>query len=274
MTEDDCASSNPVGSVIDLSLKKVVDPKEAAVGSTVKFTLFITNSLAGGATATNVQVTDNLPSGFTLVSTTASQGTFAGGIWTVGTLFQGQTETLVLFATALSSGYHTNVAQVSAADQRDFDSSPGNCIVASDVFNEEDDCGVATGIVFDSADLELSKSAFYASPIATGSAVSFTVSVLNLGPSVARGVYIRDIAENLAITKTGAVTVSAGSYDEINGIWYISSVPVSTTYTLVFSGTLQAFSTTLPKVPCCFMLYLFFLKVILLFRATGTLLKS
>ena len=77
-------------------------PNSAVTGS--QFTYNVTVENRGGANATNVVLTDTLPSGVSYVSHTASQGTSgqAGGVVTnnVGTLAPGATATLTINVTA------------------------------------------------------------------------------------------------------------------------------------------------------------------------------
>ena len=49
--------------------------------------------------ATGVKVEDRLPTGLTLVTATPSQGTFAAGVWNVGTVAARATLTLTLAVT-------------------------------------------------------------------------------------------------------------------------------------------------------------------------------
>lgn len=118
---------------IDLSLSKTVSNAAPAVGDNVTFTLTVNNA-NGFSTATHVNVTDVLPPGMSFVSATASQGTFAGNIWTIGTVLGGQTVTLAITAKVDTGGKKTNYAEVSSADQFDLDSTPGNSST-----NEDDD---------------------------------------------------------------------------------------------------------------------------------------
>ncbi|NPA31480.1 MAG: DUF11 domain-containing protein, partial [Chloroflexi bacterium] len=126
----------------DLELSKTVNPATARAGDTVTFTITLTNN--GPNTATNVEVTDELPNGYTYVSSTPSQGTYDSGTgrWAVGDLANGATATLTITATVNASGNHINTAEVTAVDQGDPDSTPNN----GDL--NEDDYGQA-GIAYD-----------------------------------------------------------------------------------------------------------------------------
>jgi uncharacterized repeat protein (TIGR01451 family) len=75
-------------------------------------TYTLTLSNAGPDPADNVTVTDVLPAGVSLVSANPSQGTFAGSVWTVGTVTATtpQTLTLVVNVTAAGGTILTNTA--------------------------------------------------------------------------------------------------------------------------------------------------------------------
>ena len=66
------------------------------VGETVTFTVRAINR--GPSPATGVVITDALPAGLTLITPTPSQGTYAGGVWTVGSLAAPAVATLTLVA--------------------------------------------------------------------------------------------------------------------------------------------------------------------------------
>ncbi|MBL8299591.1 MAG: DUF11 domain-containing protein, partial [Rhodanobacteraceae bacterium] len=96
----------------DLEITKSADNLTPAVGATVSFTLTIRN--LGPSTATNVVVTDALPSGYTFVSTTASQGSYTAPTWAAGTLAVGQSATLQIRALVNPAGDYRNVASISS----------------------------------------------------------------------------------------------------------------------------------------------------------------
>ncbi|HYB93487.1 MAG TPA: SdrD B-like domain-containing protein, partial [Vicinamibacterales bacterium] len=110
---------------IDLSVTKAVDVNVPQVGSDVLFTITVSNA-AGMSTATGVTLSDVLPAGLTFVSASASQGSFSGSTWTVGTVAPGDTKTLSITATMATSGNKTNFVQVWTANQFDIDSTPGD----------------------------------------------------------------------------------------------------------------------------------------------------
>ena len=120
----------------DLSLTKVVNDATPNIGDNVTFTLAVSNG--GPNSADNIDVTDQLPAGFTYVSDTPSQGSYVSGtgVWTVGTIANGGNAILNITATVNTAtgvaGEYLNIAEVTASDQADSDSTPNNNIAAED----------------------------------------------------------------------------------------------------------------------------------------------
>ncbi|MBD2101034.1 DUF11 domain-containing protein [Leptolyngbya sp. FACHB-261] len=116
----------------DLSLTKTANSTNLGVGQSVTFTVTVRNT--GPSSATGVTVTDLLPSGLTLGLAMPSQGTYnsATGLWTVGNLASGANATLQVTAIITRSTPVTNTAQVTASNQPDPDSTPGNSVVGED----------------------------------------------------------------------------------------------------------------------------------------------
>ena len=86
-------------------------------------------------TATQVAVTDYIPEDMVVVSTSATQGSFAihGGNWFVGDLAPNQTVTLKILALATKPGVFTNCAEVKEAyPHNDPNSTPNNHAVTED----------------------------------------------------------------------------------------------------------------------------------------------
>jgi len=116
----------------DLSLSKTVDNASPDVGEKVVFTIQATNN--GPLGATGVGISDPLPSGLTLASSNASQGSYTGstGEWNVGSLTVGLSATLTITATvdAGASGRTiTNTATITATNQ--FDPDVNNTAMAT-----------------------------------------------------------------------------------------------------------------------------------------------
>ena len=231
-SENDQATSTPAPSPrIDLSLTKVANPANPAVGGTVTFTLTVSN--AGPSIATGVQVTDSLPSGYAFGSSSPSQGSYSSvsGVWSVGTLNASGTATLTINATVLASGTYANSAQVTAANETDLDSLPNNNAPA------EDDQATATPTPSPRADLRVGKTVTPANP-AIGATATFTVTVGNNGPSTATGVEVTDqLPSGYTFV---SFTLSQGAYNSATGVWTVGSIADAGNATLTVVGTVRS----------------------------------
>ena len=109
--------------VADLGVTKVVNQAQPEVGSVVSFTITVTND--GPADATGVVAEDVLPSGYTFVDASASQGSYdAGtGLWSIGNLADGASVSLVIEATVNESGDYLNSVTVQGNEP---DTNPDN----------------------------------------------------------------------------------------------------------------------------------------------------
>ena len=166
----------------DLELQKVVDKTIAEVGETVTFTVTLENK--GPQTATNIRVSDPVPSGLTDI--VASSGyDQASGIWTVPSLARDTTAMLTLTGELSSGGTITNAAELIAVDQMDGDSTPGN----GD--ESEDDQASASVSVETIVDLAITKMAD-PDPVAPGKDLTYTLGVTNNSPSEATDVTVID----------------------------------------------------------------------------------
>ncbi|HMX27848.1 MAG TPA: DUF11 domain-containing protein, partial [Blastocatellia bacterium] len=119
----------------DLSLTKTVSNSVVDIGQQVTFTITVSN--AGPSTATGVVVSDPLPAGLAFVSATPSQGSYssATGLWTVGTIAPNGTATLQMIVTVNDPSV-ANIAEISASDVTDPDSTPGNGVPTEDDYGK------------------------------------------------------------------------------------------------------------------------------------------
>lgn len=101
---------------VDRGISISVNNPSAPAGNNVVFTLTAINN--GSSPATGVTVTDILPSGFTYLSSSASQGTYDNttGIWSVGALAAGDDATLTITAIVNVAGSYQNIVSISGAD--------------------------------------------------------------------------------------------------------------------------------------------------------------
>ena len=179
----------------DLSVSKSVSNATPNVGDQITFTVTLSNQ--GPDAATNVQVTDLLPAGLTFVSATASQGTYTSGsgMWTVGTVSTGVSQTLIINALVASPSAKTNTAAISHADQ--FDPITANNTASATETPQQ-------------ADLVVAKQVSDPTP-SVGEQIVYTITVFNAGPNAATGVQVMD--QLPAGVSFVADTASQGSYD-------------------------------------------------------------
>jgi uncharacterized repeat protein (TIGR01451 family)/gliding motility-associated-like protein len=207
--EDDMDSigitPNPVS---DIELNMVVDNATPLVGDNVVFTITVSN--VGPSNATGIEVTDLLPDGYTYVSDNAAGSYVSGsGLWTTGNIASGSSATLTITALVNATGDYNNIAEVTAADNLDPDSTPANGDLTEDDMDETNITPIAV------SDLSLTKTVDNATPL-VGSDVVFTITVSNAGPSEATGIQITDLLED---GYTYVSDNSGGTYDEVTGIW-------------------------------------------------------
>ncbi|MFZ5365172.1 MAG: peptidoglycan-binding protein [Patescibacteria group bacterium] len=230
-----------VGDVADLSLTKTVDISNPNVGDMITYTITVSN--AGAGNATGVSVKDILPAGVTYSSDTPSQGTYNSvtGVWTLGSIANGASAILQISAIvdAGSAGSSiANIAQVSASDQPDPDSTPNNNAPAED---DQD----SASITVQSADLSLTKTVDNAAPN-EGDTIQYTIILNNSGPDNAENVSVKDL---LPVGVTYSFDIpSQGTYDSITGIWNIGNVIGLASATLQISATVDIGSAGIPIV--------------------------
>jgi uncharacterized repeat protein (TIGR01451 family) len=207
------ASETPT-QLADLSVTKTVDDATPNVGGTISYLVTLAN--AGPSPATSVQVTDQLPAGLAFVSATPSQGSYDSttGVWTVGTVAPGVSQTLQIQAQVVSPVAQTNTATITAVDEPDPD--PANNAAAATETPQR-------------ADLAVTKTTDNATPI-VGATVHFTVSVSNNGPDAATNVTVTDLLP-AGLTFVSA-TPSQGTYDSTTGLWTIGTLPSLSVQTL------------------------------------------
>ncbi len=230
--------------VIDLSLTKTIDKSPPLVSDNVRFTITVTND--GPSDATSVEVTDLLPSGYTYVSDN-SGGSYdeLTGIWTVGTVANGASQSLSILANVNASGNYVNVAEITGHDQTDVDSTPNNNVPGED---DQDEVVVVPNPI---VDISVTKTVDEFIP-EVGSEIAFTVTVNNAGPSDATNIVVTDVLA------TGYQFVSAnasnGTYNPTNGSWTVGGLANGASETLditvevlpsgVYSNTAELTSVT------------------------------
>lgn len=94
-----CTYTNTRGTANLVTTKTLLSASPTTTGSTVSFQITVRND--GPAGATNVRLTDLMPSGLTYQSNTPSAGSYNSGtgLWTIGSLASGASATLTINAT-------------------------------------------------------------------------------------------------------------------------------------------------------------------------------
>src|SRR5262249_26016484 len=130
----------------------------------------------------------------------------ATGIWTVGNLAAGATETLTITVLVVSPNPQANTASASRSAQSDP--------------NVANNSGTAS-VNPQQADLALSKTVDNPTPN-VGDTVTFTITLTDNGPNNATGVSVTDLLP------AGLTLVSAapgqGTYDPATGLWNVGSL--------------------------------------------------
>ncbi|MFD1298965.1 DUF11 domain-containing protein, partial [Lysobacter gummosus] len=192
------------------------------MGTNIVFTVTVTNN--GPSASAGVNVNDQLPAGYTFVSSNPSTGTYnAGtGVWAVGTLAAGANATLQITATVLPTGPYANTATATSTTN---DPTPGNNTATN------------TPVPVDSADLAVTKTASSAAPV-VGTNIVFTVTVTNNGPSASAGVNVNDqLPAGYAFVSSNP---STGTYNAGTGVWAIGTLAAGANATLQITATVLA----------------------------------
>ena len=216
-TSNNTASATETPQIADLQLTKTVNDPTPTVDDTIIFTVTLTNN--GTDIATNVRVTDLLPSGLTFVSDNPSLGIYDSttGLWTVGTVGPGVSQTLQIQATVVSPNSQLNRAIITHSDQ--FDPNLGNNTASATETPQQ-------------ADLALTKSVNNPTPD-VGDTVTYTITLTNNGPDDATGVLVHDMLP--AQVQFGSFRGSR-SYDPVTGIWDVGDLAVGESAVLTINA--------------------------------------
>jgi uncharacterized repeat protein (TIGR01451 family) len=219
-----------------LTQDKTVNTATAHEGDTLTYTMTVGNT--GTADATGVTATETLPAGVTFVSATASTGTFdsTSGVWTVGTVAVGATETLTVTVTV-------NAGTEGSTLVDRFAVSPPPGVGPPEVENPcPDDAAqscASTDILPPPGSPELIQSKNVDQTTAVpGDTLTYTMGVANDGTADATGVTATDTLP-AGVTFVAADTHGAGTYNSSTGIWTIGTVASATSATLTITATVN-----------------------------------
>ncbi len=222
----------------DLSITKTDSADPVNAGDSLTYTVTVDN--AGPDTATNVVVTDTLPAGVTLVSTSGCTEDPNGvPMCSLGDIAAGGSAsyTIMVSVDAATVGTITNMASV-ASDTDDPDT--GNNMVSEDT------------TVIAIADLSITK-ADSVDPVIAGTQLTYTIDVSNAGPSTAVNVVVTDnLPAGVSLVSTsgcaedpsGAPTCSLGDIAGGGSASYTITVDVDEDFTGTLSNTASVTSAT------------------------------
>ncbi|MGL4669595.1 MAG: DUF7507 domain-containing protein, partial [Methanobacteriaceae archaeon] len=215
-------------SVANIKVDKFSNKNIYYIGEIITYTIKIANT--GPSAASNVVVSDLLPTGLVFVSALAPAGTSYNsttGIWTIGN-FNPYTEmTLVITAIANTTGLVTNNVNITSTT---YDP------ILVDNFNS------LTVTVLPTVDVAVNKSA-NTSTVNIGDNVNFTINVTNKGVNNATGVVVTDPLP-IGLSYVSYVA-SKGTYDPNTGIWTIGNLNVGETVYLNITAYVNKSSTTI-----------------------------
>ena len=239
-------------SIADLSLIKTVNEERPNVGDIVTFTITVSND--GPNNATNVNVVDAVPNGYSNITNFSGTGYLAGtkAYWEGLSINSGESITLTFDATVMAPVQgvsYQNLAEVSVSDQYDPDSTPDNGADTNDNGEvgpldpdgsqdaaDEDD-GDDAIVIPQVADLSLIKTVSEATPN-VGDIVTFTITVNNAGPDNATNVSVGDALPNGYSNITNISNGGVLTNDTIN--WSGLNILANGTMVVTFEATVLA----------------------------------
>ncbi|AVP97953.1 hypothetical protein C7S18_12405 [Ahniella affigens] len=206
----------------DLQVAQSVSNSAPAVGSDVTFTVLVTNF--GAAPMTGVAVELPLASGLTYVSDTGG-GAYddATGMWTIGALASGASQTLNVTATVDRSGRIDSTAQ-------------GSGTIDANSLNNRSTVSVNAP---NTADLQVAVSTSTPS-VLVGQPINFLVTLNNDGADTAYGLQVAEGFQTSGVEpiSPSTATASGGSYDGSSGSWTLASLGSTMTPAIVPAQTL------------------------------------
>ena len=215
------ASQTVTGQAADIALTQAVSNATPNLGSNTTFTITATNN--GPNAATGVQVTDLVPAGLAIVSTSPSGATTynsGSGLWNVGSLAVGASASLAITVTDNSTSTLTNTAGRTASSP--VDPNAGNDSASASATGQQADIRVTQAVSNPTPDL--------------ASNVTFTITATNLGPSSATGVIVNDLLP-AGLALVSATPSGATTYASATGVWTVGTLANAGVATLTIVAT-------------------------------------
>jgi uncharacterized repeat protein (TIGR01451 family) len=238
-TEDDQASVTVTPPSTDLSIVKTNSPDPVIAGANLTYAIAITNN--GSATATNVTMSDSLPSGTTFQSITTPPG------WTCTTPAVGSNGTVSCTNQSFAVGSANFTLVVRVAPNTANNSSLSNTATVSSATSDpttSNNSSSQTTTVQQSADLRLSKTSNPPDPAVNGN-FDYVITITNDGPSTATNVQVTDQLPptiQVAVTSGGITTQGTATYDPTTPsvVWNVGTLAPNTSATLTQYGSVKA----------------------------------
>lgn len=203
LTNNSDSTSTAVDRLVDLAITKTDSPDPVLVNGQLTYTLTVINN--GPSDASGVIITDNIPATLNIVSATSNDATVSTTgntvTFTAATLASGATATATIVVSVADTTI-TTVANTATVTSVETDSNPNN------------NSSTANTTVTPVADLRITKTDS-TDPVIAGGTMSYTLTVVNDGPSGATNVVVTDILP-AGLTFTSA-TASQGSVNHASG---------------------------------------------------------
>lgn len=125
-TNADTENVTTLTPLVDLRLRKTINQSPTVINTPLQYTIVVTNN--GPSTATNVALTDNLPSGLSNISASTTRGTVSIAYPTItgnlGSLLPGQSATIIVNVTSPSVA--ATILNLASVTSPETDSDPSN----------------------------------------------------------------------------------------------------------------------------------------------------
>ncbi|MBQ2653645.1 MAG: DUF11 domain-containing protein [Methanobrevibacter sp.] len=199
----------------DLEISKLVSASDVYVNHFVEWTIIVVNN--GPFTAKDVIVNDTLPQGIEIISCShAYEQKGDSLIWKLGDVEVNDPVEIMLFTRVLGEGELENFVCVNTTtDESDYDNNNAS----------------NTTFVNPICDLIINKTV-NASNVYVNDSVEWTITVINVGPSIALNVKVADTLPEGAVILSYD-THSVGSFDEETRIWEIGQLNANEPVSLV-----------------------------------------
>ncbi|WP_298499694.1 Ig-like domain repeat protein [uncultured Methanobrevibacter sp.] len=199
--------------VVDLRVNKTVNVTSDEIGVTdyIEFTITVFND--GPCNATGVYVIESLSDKLALISNVTSQGHYDGYTWNIDNITVGNNVTLTIVAQVIYAGNISN-AVVGFAYQNETNYTNNNASIKN-----------ITAIT--NVDLQITKKV-NVSVVNVTDKIEFTISVTNVGPCNATGVYVSEVLNSHL--KIVSNTTTMGEYD--GATWVIGNLDKGQTHNL------------------------------------------